>query len=199
MTADSPHGITLGQFTTVFVPAGLLLAWALLQPEMGTGDLETGRTRLTMWAVTLLLMPAIGLYLFRSVAQTVANLSHLFWTAALAVFLVHTYWGAFIFYDGVADTFRGQGTPLAAANFTLLAFWVLDTALLWLAPEHRYRTIFHTGVRIAVFALFSLDLIMGRSGGAQLLGFVFLGVLAAAGLVRVVTAHLHVAENSRPL
>jgi hypothetical protein len=151
-----------------------------------------------MWVSTLLLMPALGLYPFRSLGQTVANLSYLFWTAALAVFLVHTYWGAFIFYHGVPDTFRGQGTPLAAANFTLLAFWAFDTVLLWFAPEHRYGTIFHTGVRLAVFALISLDLTVGRSGGAQVLGFVFLGVLLVAGLVRFATTHMSVSEGGTP-
>jgi hypothetical protein len=168
----------------VFVPAGLLLVWALLQPEMEAVDLETGRTRLTVWAATLLLMPALGLYLFRPLGQAVANLSDLFWTAALAVFLVHTYWGAFVFYDGLADTFRGQGKALATANFALLSIWALDTAFLWLGPEHRYSTTLHGIVRLLVFFLFGLDLIVGRSGAAQVLGMVFVGVVLLAALAR---------------
>ena len=183
-TTDAPHGVTLGQFTAVFIPAGLLLVWALLQPELGTDDLETARTRLTMWAVTLLLMPALGLYLFRSRSQTVANLSHLFWTAALIVFLIHTYWGAFIFYDGLADTFRGQGVPLASANFTLLTIWVVDVILLWFAPNLRYGAKLHSLVRLLVFVLFGLDFIVGRSGPAHMLGIVFVIVVLVAGLVR---------------
>jgi hypothetical protein len=190
-STESPHDITLGQFTIVFVIAGLLLAWVLLQPELD-GDLELGRTRLTMLASVLLLMPALVLYLFRSSGQPVANLSHLFWTAALVVFLVHTYWGAFIFYDGIADTFLNQGTPLASANFMLLTLWVADTALLWFAPEHRYGTLFHKIVRVVVFALIGLDLIAGRTGGAHILGFVFVAVVLLAAVARFAARRVQV-------
>jgi hypothetical protein len=184
MTSDTPHGVTLGQFTLVFVIAGLLLVWALILPELGTDDLNTGRTRLLMWVVTLLLMPALGLYLFRSHSQAVANLSHLFWTAALLVFLVHTYWGAFIFYDGLADTFRGQGVPLASANFTLLTVWVVDVVLLWFAPNLRHGAMLHRLVRLLVFFLFSVDFLVGRTGSAHTLGIVFVIVVLIAGVVR---------------
>jgi hypothetical protein len=191
MTINSPHNITLDQFTTVFVPAGLMLAWALLWPEIG-GDLEVGRTHLTMWPVILLLIPALGLYLFRNTGQTVTNLSHLFWTAALVVFLIHIYWGAFIFYDGLADTFHNQGTLLASANFTLLGIWVLDTVVLWLMPDQRRVSNLHTGVRILVFLLLGLDLIVGRTGAAHLLGFAYVSVLAVAGLARFGITYIRV-------
>lgn len=181
---NSPHTITLGQFTTVFVSAGLILAWVLLWPERG-GDLELGRTKLTMWAAILLLIPALGLYLFRSAGQTVTNLAHLFWTAAFIVFVIHTYWGAFVFYNGLADTFRNQGALLASANFVLLGIWGLDTAVLWFMRDNRRIEIMHTGVRILVFLLLGLDLIVGRTGAAQLLGFTFVGVLVVAGLGRL--------------
>jgi hypothetical protein len=192
MSTDTPHHITLGQFTIVFVPAGLLLAWALLQPEMGTGDLETGRTRLMMWAVTLMLMPALALYLFRNAGQTIANLSHLFWTAALLLFLVHTYWGAFIFYSGLADTFSGQGILLASANFALLAIWVADTILLWSGRESRAKAVVHSCVRLLVFVLFAVDLLVGRTGAAHALGYVFVGLLILLGLVRLITSRVEV-------
>ncbi len=191
MSSESPHDITLGQFTIVFALAGLLLAWMLLQPEMG-GDLEAGRTRLTILASVLLLIPALALYIYRGVGQPVANLSHLFWTASLAVFIIHTYWGAFIFYDGIADTFRNQGALLAGANFTLLGIWVLDTALLWFAPERRVFTLIHIGVRILVFALLGLDLIAGRTGVAHQLGFVLVGVVVLAGLIRLAMKRVQV-------
>jgi hypothetical protein len=192
MSMDTPRHITLGQFTIAFVPAGLLLAWALLQPEMGAGDLETGRTRLMMWAVTLMLMPALALYLFRNTGRTIANLSHLFWTAALLLFLVHTYWGAFIFYNGIADTFSGQGVPLASANFALLAVWVADTILLWFGRESRSKSVVHSCVRLLVFVLFAVDLLVGRTGAAHTLGYVFVGVLLLLGLIRLVTARVEV-------
>jgi hypothetical protein len=192
MTAtESPHDVTFGQFTIVFVIAGLLLAWVLLRPEMD-GDLELGRTRLTMLASVLLLMPALVLYVFRGSGQRVANLSHLFWTAALIVFIIHTYWGAFIFYDGIADTFLNQGMPLASANFTLLTVWVVDTALLWFAPAHRYGALFHKVVRVIVFALIGLDLIVGRTGVAHTLGFVFVAVVLLAAVVSLAARRVQV-------
>jgi hypothetical protein len=190
MATSSPRGITLGQFTTVFVPTGLLLVFALITPELG-GDLNVGRTRLTMWPAILLLMPALGLYLFWDRSQTVANLAHLFWTAALAAFVVHVYWGGFVFYHGIADVFHNQGPALAGVNFTLLGLWVLDAMVLWFAPEHRYGTILHNGVRIFAFVFFTLDLLIGRSGAAHALGFFFVGVLLAAGLVRLATTRVH--------
>lgn len=186
MTSDSPQGITLGQFTTVFVPFALLLAWSLLQPELG-GDLELGRTKLTIWATTILLLPALVLYLFRDLGQGVANLAHLFWTAALIAFLVHAYWAIFIIFDGVADTFRQQGPMIAGGNFLLLGLWVLDVLLLWLAPPHRWRRILQDIVRILAFAVFALTLVVLRGGPVQLLGFVFVGVLVVAGVIRLGT------------
>ena len=188
---NSPHTITLGQFTTVFVSAGLMLAWVLLWPEMG-GDLELGRTKLTMWAAILLLILALGLYLFRSEGQAITNLSHLFWTAAFVVFLIHSYRGTFIFYDGLAETFRNQGTLLASANFALLGIWGLDTAVLWLMPDNRRVSNLHTSVRILVFLLLGLDLIVGRTGAPHLLGFAFVGVLVVTGLVRLGITYIRV-------
>jgi len=197
VTTESPHHITLGQFTAVFVPSGLLLAWAMLAPELG-GDLDLGRTRFTIWVVVLLLVPSLVLYLFRSVSQRIANLSYLLWTAALLVFLVHTYWGVFYYYRTIGAAFVGQGAAIFIPNFTLLVIWLIDTALLWLASESRAGTLFHVIVRIAFFVLFALDMIVGRIGAAQILGFVFVGVLAAAGLARFVTARVQVSEG-RPL
>ena len=189
MTHEIPRAITLAQFTIVFVLSGLMLTWALLRPEFG-GDLELGRTRLTVWPPFLLLIPALVLSLFRSTSQGIANLAYLFWTAALVTFVIHVYWGGFVFYDGLADTFRNQGLWLAGANFALLAIWTLDTVLLWFAPEHRYLAILHGSVRVLVFALVGLDLIVGRSGPAHVLGYVFVGTIVAAWVVRYCRTNL---------
>jgi hypothetical protein len=183
MTTDSPHDITLGQFTAVFVPSGLLLAWALFAPEFG-GDLEVTRTRLTMWAVIFLVLPSLVLYLFRRVSQRTANISHLLWTAALAIFLIHIYCGMFYYYGTVGVTFRGQGAAIFIPNVTMLVVWIIDAMLLWLAYESHAGTLFHNIVRIAFAILFSLDMIVGRIGAPQILGFVFAGVLVIAVLAR---------------
>jgi hypothetical protein len=186
MVQDSPADITLGQFTTMFVPSSLLLVWALVQPELG-GDLDLGRTKLTIWTTTILLAPALVLYMFRSIGQTVANLAHLYWTAALMVFLVHAWLAIFIIFNGVADTFHQQGLLIAGGNFLLLVLWVLDVVLLWFASAHRFRRILQIVVRTLAFVIFALTLVVLRGGAVQMLGFVFVGVLFVAGLIRLGT------------
>lgn len=182
----SPRGITLAQFTVAFVPMGLLLVWALLWPEMG-GDLELGRTKLTIWATTLLLLPALVFYMFRSLGQGTTNLAHLFWTAALAAFAVHAWWAVFIVFDGVIDTFRQQGILIASGNFLLLGLWIADVLLLWIGIAHRHVQRFQLGVRVFAFVIFALTLVVLRGGAVQVLGFVFVGALALAGLLRLGT------------
>lgn len=186
MSTDSLMGIKLGQFTVVFVPMGLLIAWALIYPELG-GDLELGRTKLTIWATTILLAPALVLHMFRSLGQAIANLSYLLWSAALVVFLLHAYWAIFIIFDGVADTFRQQGLLIAGSNFLLLALWVLDVALLWLLPGGLYGWRVQFVVRLLTFAIFAITLVVLRGGDVQLLGFIFVGLVVLAGLVRIGT------------
>ena len=51
MDLNRPVGVTLGQFTAAFAPFALLVAWSMLQPELGQA-LELDRTRLTIWATT---------------------------------------------------------------------------------------------------------------------------------------------------
>src|SRR4051812_5813759 len=113
---ERPEDVTLPQFTAVFAPAAAVLVWALIWPELGAA-LDLGRTRLTIWATTFLLGPALALYLFRSAGRRVANLAHLSWTFAWAVFLVHAWWATFIIFDGPADTFAKMGSLIAGVNF----------------------------------------------------------------------------------
>ncbi|MGH6923981.1 MAG: hypothetical protein ACRED5_09600 [Propylenella sp.] len=184
MTTESPHNITLAQFTAVFVPAGLLLAWALIAPELG-GDLEVGRSRDTMWAVVLLVLASMVLYPFRNESQRIANLSYLLWTAGLLVFVVHAYWGFFYYYGSIADAYRGQGPEIFIPNTLVLLVWMIDTALLWFARESRAGALFHVAVRVLFFLFFAVDMIVTRVGAPKILGFVFVGIIAAAWLLRL--------------
>jgi hypothetical protein len=189
MTTESPHHITLGQFTAVFVPTGLLLAWALIVPELG-GDLEVGRTRYTMWVVVLLVLASMALYLFRDESQRIANLSYLLWTAGLLVFLVHVYWGFFYYYGSIATAYNGQGVGIFIANTALMFVWILDAVLLWFARESRAGSLFHTAVRLLFFVFFAADMIGARVGPPKILGFVFVGVIALAWLLRLARTNM---------
>jgi hypothetical protein len=119
MQAIPPQEITLGQFTLVFISWGLLAVGALIWPEF-TEALDLNRTRATIWATSILLIPALALYPFRSASQRTANLAHLFWTFAYLMFLLHAYWAIFVIFDGVRDTFAQMGILIAGMNFLLL-------------------------------------------------------------------------------
>jgi hypothetical protein len=68
--------------------------------------------------------------------------------------------------------------------------WTLDTLVLWFAPEHRSGATLHNAVRIFAFVFFSVDLLFGRSGSAHLLGYLFVVVIATAGLVRLAVSRV---------
>lgn len=185
MTRDKPTALTLAQITIVNLTAGLLIIWCMIAPELD-GDLEMGRTKLTIWATTFLLIPALGLWLIRTAGQTVANLAYLFWTGAWVLFVLHAYWAIFIIFDGVADTFVQQGTLIAGGNFLLLGVWTLDVLMIWLLPARMQSFWFQLIARLLAFLIFALTLVILRGGAIQILGFVFAGTLVGAALVRAI-------------
>ena len=185
MTHASARAIALSQITLVNVSAGLLIIWCMIAPELG-GDLELGRTKLTIWATTFLLLPALGFWLFRTSSQGVANLAYLFWTGAWVLFALHAYWAVFIIFDGVADTFVQQGTVIAGGNFLLLGLWTLDVLMIWLLPARMQSFWVQSIVRLIAFLIFAGTLVVLRGGAIQVLGFVFTGTLVIAALVRAI-------------
>ncbi|WP_299821101.1 hypothetical protein [uncultured Roseibium sp.] len=185
MNHDKPKAVTLAQFTAMSVPTTLLILWTMFAPELG-GALELGRTKLTIWATTFLLVPALAFWLFRTTNRAIANLGYLFWTAAWVVFLLHAYWAIFIIFDGIADTFVQQGTLIAGGNFFLLAVWTLDVAMIWLLPARFQSYWVQLVARLLAFLIFALTLVALRGGSIQILGFVFTGILVAGALVRAI-------------
>jgi hypothetical protein len=184
MKAIPPQEITLGQFTLVFISWGLLAVGALIWPEF-TEALDLNRTRATIWVTSILLIPAVALYPFRSASQCTANLAHLFWTFAYLMFLLHAYWAIFVIFDGVRDTFAQMGIIIAGMNFLLLGWWGLDVVLLWTVPSESNRMHrFQRATRVFTFLVFALTLIVLRGGPARVLGGVFVGVVALALAVR---------------
>jgi len=179
-----PADISLPQFTAVFVLFGILAVAALLWPET-TLALDLNRTKATIWATTLLLLPALVLYPFRDMSQRIANLAHLFWTFAYFMFLIHAYWAVFVIFDGVRDTFKQMGVPIASVNFLLVIVWGLDVLLLWLVRSTTPRTVrLQWTVRAFTFLVFAITLIALRGGSVRILGIVFVVCVALALLVR---------------
>ena len=185
MKASPPADITLPQFTAAFVAFGLLAVLALLWPEL-TQALDLNRTKATIWATTLLLIPALVLYPFHTLSARIANLAHLFWTFAYLMFLLHAYWAVFVIFDGVADTFRQMGPLIASVNFLLLAWWGLDVLLLWTARSQMPRAArFQWATRVFTFLVFAITLIALRGGSVRALGIVFAALVVVALAVRL--------------
>jgi hypothetical protein len=185
MKASPPADITLPQFTAAFVAFGVLAVLALLWPEL-TQALDLNRTKATIWATTLLLIPALVLYPFHTLSARIANLAHLFWTFAYLMFLLHAYWAVFVIFDGVADTFRQMGPLIASVNFLLLVWWGLDVLLLWTARSQTPRAArFQWATRVFTFLVFAITLIALRGGSVRALGIVFAALVVVALAVRL--------------
>jgi hypothetical protein len=185
MKASPPADITLPQFTAAFVAFGVLAVLALLWPEL-TQALDLNRTKATIWATTLLLIPALVLYPFHTLSARIANLAHLFWTFAYLMFLLHAYWAVFVIFDGVADTFRQMGPLIASVNFLLLIWWGLDVLLLWTARSQTPRAArFQWATRVFTFLVFAITLIALRGGSVRALGIVFAALVVVALAVRL--------------
>jgi hypothetical protein len=175
-----PYGITLPQFTLVFVLFGLLAVIGLLWPET-TVALELNRTKATIWATTLMLLSSLVLYPFRTASQRIANVGHLFWTFAYLMFLLHAYWAVYVIFDGIADTFKQMGWLIASLNFLLVAWWGLDVLLLWLVPDASSALgKFQRATRIFTFLIFAITLVALRGGNVRVLGVIFIAAITAA-------------------
>ena len=185
MKASPPADITLPQFTAAFVAFGVLAVLAMLWPEL-TQALDLNRTKATIWATTLLLIPALVLYPFHTLSARIANLAHLFWTFAYLMFLLHAYWAVFVIFDGVADTFRQMGPLIASVNFLLPVWWGLDVLLLWTARSQTPRAArFQWATRVFTFLVFAITLIALRGGSVRALGIVFAALVVVALAVRL--------------
>jgi len=185
MKAVPPDDVTLGQFSAAFLPWGVLVVVALMWPET-TQSLDLNRTKATIWATTVLLIPALMLFPYRSASKRVANLAHLYWTFAYLMFLLHAWWAIFVIFHGIRDTFVQMGTLIASANFLLLVWWGLDVLLLWIVRGTTPRTErFQWATRIFTFLVFALTLAVLRGGSERWLGYALIALVAAAVLVRL--------------
>jgi len=185
MKPSAPTGITLLQFSAAFVPFGVLLTAALLWPET-TQALDLDRTKATIWAASILLIPAFMLYPFENLSIRVSNLAHLYWSFAYLIFLVHAGWAVFIIFHGVADTFKQMGPLIAGMNFLLVIWWGIEVLLLWTVRHLTHGfAVFQLATRIFVFLVFALTLLVLRgSGPVLILGIVFVAATLAALAIR---------------
>ncbi len=190
MSHPPARGHALARLAITFVPSGLLLAAALLVPEIlnpggtpnlhwldhavgldepasrpvpaGTPLLPLLRLIFSIWVSTLLMIPAVCLYILRGESAERARLAQLFWTFSYAAYLVHFYYAAFVVFGGVEGTFAHMRREIAAVNFFLTGWWTLDVLVAWLAaPGHplaRLERALAQGFIVAVYVVTDLFL-----------------------------------------
>lgn len=142
-------------------------------------DLHT--TFFTIWAALILALPALCLLPFRERSATAARCWLAFWTAALAVFLVHFYWAVTVIFGN--DWSRILHTPRVSAprlDTVFAAWWVLDLLIAWL---WRSEALWVRVQRWGVHALALLLFFMGAAREGELAASRTLGWLLAAGVV----------------
>jgi hypothetical protein len=173
--------ISFTQFTNSYVPFALLIALALLVPET-TQNLDRYRTIYTIWATTLLLIPALCLYLFSDANVAVYNYWHLFWTFSYVAFLFHFYWAVFVVFKGIHGTFVGQGNLIASTNFLLTFWWGTDVVLSWLITSlPTWLRWERAGAHLSVFSIFSITtLVLRPTPITKALGFTLTIAVAAS-------------------
>jgi hypothetical protein len=171
-------GVRFEEFAKVYTVFALLVAAAILFAERAPA-LNLYRTIYTIWATTVLLTPALCLYLLRQISPTAYSYWLLFWTFSYLAYLVHFVWAVFIIFGGFRETFTGQGAIIAGTNFLLTAWWGLDVVLAWLAPEKGWIKWERLGVHLFTFAVFAVTLLYLKDGRIRILGT----ILAASVIV----------------
>jgi hypothetical protein len=116
-------------------------------------------------------------------SRLIANLSDLYWTCGLLMFVIHLYFGVFTIFDGFADTVQRVGAWAVTFNCFLIGWWSLDVTLIWLyGQSHRGIWLAHAAAQIFVFLVFAGGLV-SHDGPVQNLGLLFvMGVLASLAI-----------------
>ncbi len=166
-----------------FGPFALLLAASLLG-SLATQDVEFRRTHATAWSMTLLVTPAMGVFLWRVGRRPLDDWWRLYWTFAWWMSVVHFYYGLYALHDGRAATvFQRQGFTLAFTIFFLVALWGVDLAFAWLRTNWRTGDLWLRWLTFAVafVSFFISTVIFNNDVQSLLVGLVM--TLTVAGTV----------------
>jgi hypothetical protein len=166
-------------FANAFIPFGLMLAAALVVPE-ATEDLTYHRIVYTIWASTVLLIPAMSMYALPPPADGRRPLARWLWTFSYLAYLVHFYYAVWVHFAGPLDVLLGgfQHPGLAVVNYVLTVWWGLDVLLLWAVapPGPKWFRIERAAVCVFLYVVFVGTEVWLKSGVVRVLG----AVLAAA-------------------
>lgn len=170
------------QFFAAVTPFALLLITGLSNPRLGPG-LHFSEVRATIWATTIILLLALVLAPYSGWSRIIANLSDLYWTCGLLMFLIHLYFGVFTIFDGFAGTVERVGALAVGFNCFLIGWWSLDVTLIWLYRHSRRGIgLAHAAAQTFVFLVFAGGLV-SHDGPVQKLGLLLvMGVLASLAI-----------------
>ncbi len=161
-----------------FLVFALLLAASLLG-GLATEDVEFGRTRHTLWATLVLLMPAAALYILGRPAW------RSWWGWSYAAYLGH-FWYGFVegFGGDVGAVYDQQGGLVATTNFVLTALWGVSVVLAWREQAPRGAAWIHPAAMVLTLVSAFVSTVVLTEGIALALGVVLTLVVLVAIAIR---------------
>jgi len=189
------RGISPGELAATFLPTGILLAAALVQPA-STSDPTLHRIINTIWLTTILLIPALCLYALPDAPDARRRYALLLYTCAYAAYLAHFYYAVFVHFGGIEGTFEGMRKPIATTNFVLTAWWTLDLMIAWFAPLTNKLVRFERFAAMTfLYLVFVVTELFLRPTGIKYLGLIMAVLVPLCLLARLRKSSL----LSRPL
>jgi hypothetical protein len=219
----------LSQWTFAFVPFCVLLTAALLIPELltpgGTPNLQwlddlvglddptahpvpTGtpllplyRAILTIWLSTVLLIPAISLFVLQDETESGRRLGQwalLFWTFSYLSYLVHFYYTAFVIFGGIEGTFQNMRPWVAGTNFLLTGWWTLDVLIAWTTdPDRTWVRVERWAAHIFIFLVYVVTDLFLRPTFVRYLGMALVVCVVFSLLIRFARTSVSPVTTSR--
>jgi hypothetical protein len=184
-------------FSTAFILFAVMLAAALVVPEV-TEDLTYHRIVYTIWAATVLLIPAMCLFALRPPADGLRAAARWLWTFSYLTYLVHFYYAVWVHFAGPLDVLHGgfEHPALAVVNYVLTLWWGLDVVLLWAIrpPGPTWFRLERASVCVFLYVVFVGTEVWLKSGVVRVLG----AALAVAAPVWLLCRHLDTAAGAGP-
>jgi cytochrome P450 len=183
----STKKISLAEFANTFFPFGIILIAALLAAEFKP-NLNLHRAIYSFWASTVLLIPAIYLYILHGKSAKKNNYWLLLWTFSFLAYLVHLFYDVFVVSSSIKETFAVDGTVMTASKLILALWWGLDICLAWFSNSSAsWIQNQRIGVHIYVGLSFLVGTLIGQQGFARILGIILAISILIALVVRCLT------------
>ena len=184
MDADAPERhVTLGQFTSTFVPFAFLLAAAMMVPEAPQiiehhravytiEALVYYRAIYSIWLTIAFMIPALALYFLPGDSDRKQNYWLLCWTFGFLAYLVHFYYTVgVIFHWSLREVYAKQGVMIATSNFLDTAWWAFDLLLAWfVSSKAKWIRVQRTLAHIYIPATFFVSAVVIKHGVVRALG-----------------------------